>query len=62
MPCGGFDDVDWATTRAGLFTNSPKELHIEPVDIVGQCSIEIKDVETEASIVISHRSEITANE
>jgi hypothetical protein len=52
------DDVDWATTRAGLFTNSPKEFLIEPANIVGQRSLEIKDVATHASIVISHRSEI----
>jgi hypothetical protein len=62
MPCGELDDFDWATTRAGLFTNSPKELHIEPVYIVDQRSIEIKDVATETPIVISHRSEICAND
>jgi hypothetical protein len=62
MPCGGLDDVDWATTRAGLFTNSPKELHIEPAYIVGQRSIEIKDVATETPIVISHRSELLTTE
>jgi hypothetical protein len=60
MPCGELDDFDWATTRAGLFTNSPKELHIEPAGIVGQRSIEIKDVATKTPIVvISHRSEIS---
>jgi len=32
------------------------------VHIVGQRSNEIKDVETEALIVISHRSEIVAND
>jgi len=30
MPCAESDGVGWATTRAGLFTNSPKKLHIEP--------------------------------
>jgi hypothetical protein len=52
------EDVDWALTRDGLFTNSPKEFLIGPANIVGQRSPEIKDRETQASIVISHRSEI----
>ena len=29
MPCAGSDDVEWALTRAGLFTNSPREFLIE---------------------------------
>jgi hypothetical protein len=56
MPRDGSDDGGWATTRAGLFTNSPKEGLLNG-GIVGQRSNEIKDGETQVSIVISHRSE-----
>ena len=40
--------------------DSPREYLNGRVDIVGQRSPEIKDVATQASIVISHRSEVFA--
>src|SRR3954447_5116008 len=58
MPCTESDDVEWALTRAGLFTNSPREFLIEGRALSASTHLRSRTQKTAASIVIPHRSEV----
>jgi hypothetical protein len=61
MPCTESDDVEWALTRAGLFTNSPRFL-IEGQALSASAHLRSRTQKTAARIVIPHRSEVFATD
>jgi hypothetical protein len=62
MPCAVSDDVEWVLTRAGLFTNSPREFLIERRSLSASAHLRSRTQKTAARIVIPHRSEIFATD
>jgi hypothetical protein len=62
MPCTESDDVEWALTRAGLFTNSPREFLIEGQTLSASAHLRSRTQKTAARIVIPHRSEVFATD